>query len=83
MCQTEEVEAMEVDEKFYDVLTKGRPSPFICYGNPMVKVFCKGKMEKGLKILKLDRDTYLELQGKKARKEAALKKAQTEELELD
>lgn len=80
MCQTENIEAMEVDQAFFDTLSKGRPTPFIVYGNPAVKVFPQGKMEKGLKILMLDRDKYLELLAKKARIETAKRKAEADEI---
>ncbi len=80
MCQTEGIEAMEVAQEFFDVLAKGKPTPFIVYGNPAVKVFAQGKMEKGLKILNLDRDKYLELLAKKARIETAKKKAESDEI---
>lgn len=80
MCQTESIEAMEVAQEFFDTIAKGRPTPFIVYGNPAVKVFPQGKMEKGLKILQLDRDKYLELLAKKARIETAKKKAEADEI---
>lgn len=70
MCQTEGTEAMEVSNNFFGILTQGKPTPFIIYGNPAVKVFPHGKMEKGLKILTLSRDKYLELISKKAKEEA-------------
>ncbi len=76
MCQTENVEAMEVSEKFFTMLAKGKETPFIVAGVPAVKVFPLGKMDKGLKILSLTRDKYLDLVAKKAREEAAAKKAE-------
>lgn len=80
MCQTEGIEAMEVSPAFFSQLSKGKETPFIVYGVPPVKVFSQGKMEKGLKILMLDRDKYLELVGKKAREAAAKKKAEVDEI---
>lgn len=84
MAQTEGAEGFEVSPKFFQVLSKGKETPFIITGNPAVKVFSKGTMEKQLKILKLSVSKMNELRGKQAReKAAAVKKAEDEVTSLD
>ncbi len=80
MCQAEEIEAMEVSLDFFARISHGKETPFIIYGNPAVKVFPAGKMEKGLKILQLSRDKYLDLLGKRAREKEAKRKALEDEI---
>jgi hypothetical protein len=80
MCQTEGVEAMEVSSEFFQVLAHGKETPFIIYGQPAVKVFPQGKMEKGLKILTLSRDKYMELLSKKAKEDSLKKKVEEDQI---
>ena len=81
MCQTEGLEGFEVSPEFFQILVRGQQTPFLITGVPPVKVFPKGTMEKQLKIMALSIEKYRELLGKKAREEAAKKKAQEDEID--
>ncbi len=80
MCQTEGVEGMEVSEKFFNILAKGKATPFIITGMPAVKVFPLGTMEHRLKVLKLSVRRYEELLAKAAREKAAVKQAEEDSI---
>lgn len=80
MCQTEKLEGFEVDEKFFDILVQGKETPFLITGNPSVKVFRKGTMDKQLKILSLSISKMNELRAKQAREKAELKRKAEDEI---
>lgn len=81
MCRDRGIEAMEVDDGFFKQITHGKPTPYLITGNPPIKVFPKGSMEKGLKLEKLSVAKYQELLAKKAREEAAKKKAEEDQVD--
>jgi hypothetical protein len=80
MARDANLEAMEVDEGFFRLITQGKPTPYLLTGNPPVKVFPKGAMIHGLRLEKLSLAKYQELLAKKAREEAAKKKAEEDEI---
>jgi hypothetical protein len=74
---------LEVSHRLFDHLTLGKPTPYIIYGNPAVKIYREGTMDQIEKLESLDVEDLIELKAKKARKIAVEEKARKDKIKAE
>ncbi len=57
-CQMDRVDHIEVTERMFEYLVKGHATPYLCYGNPGIKVYRVGTKPENDRLERMSAEDY-------------------------